>query len=183
VQVSRCGSDVSRFLRLLAVLAVIVIVLPVTAQDVSLEYRVKATYLFNFVKYVEWPAAARGSGPLTLCVAGRNPFGSALEDTIRHEVVDGRPLVVRVILEPEAGCHVLFVPEGAAVNAYLRAARGRPTLTIGESSDFLTRGGIINFVSDGRHVRFAISTAAADLAQLHISSRLLQLAVNTRGTR
>ena len=156
--------------------------LPATAQDVSLEYRVKATFLYNFVKYIEWPAAARG-GPLRLCVAGRNPFGTALEDTIRDEVVNGRPLVMRVILEPEPGCHVLFVPEGAASTAYLRAARGTPTLTVGESSDFLTRGGIINFVSDGRHVRFAISTPAAEQAQLHISSRLLQLAINTRGTR
>jgi hypothetical protein len=166
---------------MLAVLAVGV--LPATAQDVSLEYRVKATYLFNFVKYIDWPATARDGGPLILCVAGRNPFGTALEDTIRDEVVNGRSLVVRVILEPEPGCHVLFVPEGAAANAYLRAARGTPTLTVGESSDFLARGGIINFVSDGRHVRFAISTPAADLAQLHISSRLLQLAINTRGTR
>jgi hypothetical protein len=90
---------------------------------------------------------------------------------------------MRVILEPEPGCHVLFVPEGAASNAYLRAVRGTPTLTVGESSDFLTRGGIINFVSEGRHVRFAISTPAAEQAQLHISSRLLQLAVNTRGAR
>jgi hypothetical protein len=151
-------------------------------QEVSLEYRVKATYLYNFVKFVEWPATAR-SGPVTLCVAGRNPFGTVLDEIIQGEVINGRPLTARVILEPEPGCHVLFVPDGAASNAYLRAARGTPTLTVGETSDFLDRGGIINFVTEGRFVRFAISTTAAEQAQLHVSSRLLQLAINTRSAR
>jgi hypothetical protein len=152
------------------------------AQDVSLEYRVKATYLYNFVKFIEWPAGVR-NGPITVCVAGHNPFGTVLDDTIRGEVVRGRPITARVILEPEPGCQVLFVPEGAAVSAYLRAARGTPTLTVGETSDFLARGGIIAFVNEGRYVRFSISTDAAEQAQLQVSSRLLQLAINTRGSR
>jgi len=77
---------------------------------------------------------------------------------------------------------VLFVPEGAAA-AYLRTARGTPTLTVGETDDFLTEGGVIAFVKQGSNVRFAISTEAADQARLRVSSRLLQLAVNTRGKR
>lgn len=154
---------------------------PATAQDVSLEYRVKAAYLYNFVKFVQWPEDSR-SGPLNICVAGRNPFGTVLADTIANEVVNGRPLTSRVILEPEPDCHVLFVPEGAS-GAYLRAAHGVPTLTVGETEDFLQQGGIIGFVKDGRNVRFAISTEAADAAKLRVSSRLLQLAINTRNGR
>ena len=178
--VSPSGSDVRRF-RL--VIALLLATLPVVAQEVSLEYQVKATYLYNFAKYVQWPAAAR-TGPLNFCIAGRNPFGPVLEDTIRNEVVDGRSLTTRTILEPEPGCHVLFVPDGPAVGAYLNAARGTPTLTVGESSDFLARGGIISFVSDGgKYVRFAINTEAAEQAQLQVSARLLQLAVNMRGNR
>jgi len=146
-----------------------------SAQDVSLEYRVKATYIYHFVQFVEWPAGAV-SGPLTICVAGRNPFGPVLEQTLRGETVNGRPLATRVILEPEPGCHVVFVPQGAATTAYLRAARGTPTLTLGETANFIRLGGIANFYLDRSNVRIEISPAAADRAQLRVSSRLLQLA-------
>jgi hypothetical protein len=144
-----------------------------SAQDASLEYRVKAAYLFNFAKFVEWP---RASGPLTLCVAGRNVFGEALTDTVRGELIEGRPIVVRVLLEPEAGCHVLFVPRGAPAAAYLRAAGSPPSLTVGEQPDFIGMGGLVNFVLDGTNVRFEIDAEAAQRAGLRISSRLLRLA-------
>ena len=175
---SHSGSDV-RAAALILTLAIGV--RPAAAQDVSLEYHVKAAYLYNFVKFVQWPPEAR-EGPLNICIAGRNPFGTVLAETIHEENVDGRMLTSRVILEPEPDCHVLFVPEGAAA-AYLRAARGTPTLTVGETDDFLTEGGVIAFVKQGSNVRFAISTEAADQARLRVSSRLLQLAVNTRGKR
>src|SRR5262245_34871882 len=104
------------------------------AQTVPLEYRVKAAYLFNFAKFIEWPVEP---GPLTICVAGRNVFGDVLSDTVKGETINGRPLVVRVLLEPEPGCHITFVPRGAAAPAYLRAARSFPELTVGESADFI----------------------------------------------
>ena len=168
--------------RFVALVALLLTGLPVPAQEVSLENRVKASYLYNFVKYVEWPPSAR-TGPITLCIAGRNPFGTVLDEILRDETVDGRTLTSRIILEPEAGCHVLFIPDGSAAAVYLRAARGTPTLTVGETSDFLARGGIISLVTEGRYVRFAISAEAAEQAQLQVSSRLLQLAINTRGSR
>lgn len=145
------------------------------AQDVSLEYRVKAAYLLNFARFVEWPPAAR-SGPLTICVAGRDVFGPVLAETVRNETVEGRPLVARVILEPEPGCHVIFVPRGAAAQAYLRAMRETPVLTVGETPEFLAEGGVVNFLRDGDNVRFEINPAAADRAGLRVSSRLLRLA-------
>jgi hypothetical protein len=152
------------------------------AQDASLEYRVKAAYLFNFVKFVEWPPAA-ASGPLVICVAGRNPFGDALTTTVRGESVNGRAIAVRVIPEPDPGCHVVFVPDGSTASTYLRTARGTPTLTVGESADFLMQGGVIAFVLEGGKVRFDINTEAAARAELKISSRLLRVAraVETRG--
>src|ERR1700752_5138115 len=115
-------------------------------QDVPLEYRVKAAYLFNFAKFIEWPTEP---GPLTICVAGRNVFGDVLSDTVKGETINGRPIVVRVLLEPEPGCHITFVPRGAAAPAYLRAARSLPELTVGESPAFIARGGIVNFVVEG----------------------------------
>jgi hypothetical protein len=144
------------------------------AQDVSTEYRVKAAFLYNFVKFVEWPSRTE-PGPIVICVAGRNPFGSILDDTIRGETVRGRTLAARVILEPDPGCHVTFVPTGAST-AYLRAARGTPTLTVGESPDFIQQGGLIRFYLDGGTVRFEINRDGAERSGVRISSRLLQLA-------
>jgi hypothetical protein len=147
------------------------------AQEVSLEYQLKAAYLFNFVKFVEWPAGAP-SGPLVICVAGRNPFGNALAETLRGEDVNDRMLATRVISMPESGCHVVFLPQGISGTPYLRAARGSPTLTVGESPEFIAEGGIVNFVAEDGRIHFQISQGAAARADLRISSRLLRLARN-----
>ena len=147
-----------------------------SAQEATLEYRVKAAYLYNFAKYVEWPASALGTGPFTICVAGRNVFGAVLDEIVQDEEISERPIVVRVILEPEPGCHVVFVPQGAATTAYLRATRGAPVLTVGEGRNFVAQGGMVNFVIDGSSVRFEIDQATAERAGLRISSRLMRLA-------
>jgi YfiR/HmsC-like len=150
------------------------------AQEIPLEYRVKAAFLFNFAKFIEWPADS-DSGPLQICVAGRNVFGDALVDTVRGENINGRPLAVRVILEPEPGCHIIFVPRGATTAAYLRAARSSPSLTVGEMPDFIAQGGIVNFTLEGTSVRFEIDAEAAERVGLRISSRLLRLARSPGG--
>ena len=144
------------------------------AQDVSREYRVKAAYLYNFVKYVEWPDTSKGR--ILICIAGQNPFGTQLESLIRNERVHGVPLATEVILEPRADCDVVFTPRTAAIPAYLRAAAGLPTLTIGETPRFVEQGGMIGFYPDGVNVRFEINPDAAARVKLRISSRLLQLA-------
>jgi hypothetical protein len=145
-----------------------------SAQEVPLEYRVKAAFLYNFARFVDWPAAM-ASGPLTICLADRNPFGGALDATLRGERIGGREVVARVITAPSPGCHVLFVPEDASAAPYLRD-RQAPTLTVGESDDFIAMGGIVNFVREGGNVRFEIDAMAAERAGLRISSRLLRLA-------
>jgi hypothetical protein len=151
------------------------------AQDVSTEYRVKAGFLYHFVKYVEWPAGTQG--PLNICIAGRNPLGTVLEETLKGESVGGRPLAARVILEPEPGCDVVFVPAGAATSAYLRAMAGTPTLTVGETSAFAELGGMITFVVERGKVRFSINREAAERAQLRLSSRLLRLSIDAGDPR
>ena len=152
------------------------------AQEVSTEYRVKAAFLYNFVKFVEWPPQAP-PGPVVICVAARNTFGTVLTELLRGETITGRSLEARTILEPDPGCHVLFVPRGASASAYLRATRGTPELTVGEASDFIGDGGMIRFYLDGANVRFEINRDVAERAGLRISSRLLQLArlVTTAG--
>jgi len=145
------------------------------AQDVSREYRVKAAYLYNFVKYVEWPDTSKGR--ILICVAGQNPFGTVLESLIRNERVHGVPLATEVIIEARTDCDVLFTPRtSAGISAYLRGAAGLPTLTVGETPRFVEQGGMIGFYTDGVNVRFEINPDAATRAKLKISSRLLQLA-------
>ena len=162
--------------RLVAIaLAAVAAAGPLHAQVISEEYRVKAAYLYNFLKYVEWPPEA-GAGPLTICVAGRNPFGAVLRDLVRGEMINGRTVDARIVLEPETACHLLFVPEGAPLRAYLRGVSGRPVLTVGDANSFIEEGGIVRFYLDRGNVRFEINRAAAELAGIRISARLLQLA-------
>jgi hypothetical protein len=145
-----------------------------TAAEISLEYQVKATYLFNFVKFVEWPPGA-GTGPLTICVAERNPFGDSLREAIQGEKIGGRPLETRVVSQPQGSCDVVFVPRGTAAGRYLEAFRDSATLTVGEDAGFLTQGGIINFIVERGNVRFEIDPLAAKRVDLRISSHLLRL--------
>ena len=162
--------------RCLIVVSLVLAAAPLRAQaDRALEYQVKAAYLYNFVKYVEWPSGAN-SGPINICVAGRTPLAAALVETIRGESVEGRTLVERTIAEPEPGCNVLFVPDAVVAEPYLRAVRGTPTLTVGESSDFLRQGGMIAFTLDAGKVRFDVNIQAPERANLRISSRVLRLA-------
>jgi hypothetical protein len=145
------------------------------AQEVSLEYRLKAAYLLNFTKFVEWPPAA-SPHPFRMCLAGHDPFGEALAVALRGETVGGRSIDVRVIVTPEAGCDMLFVPHDVPATPFLRAARGSPTLTVGEMPRFTAQGGVINFVLQDGTVRFQINPEEAERAGLRISSHLLRLA-------
>ena len=144
------------------------------AQEVANEYRVKAAYLYNFVKYVEWPDTAKRR--ILICVAGQNPFGTLLESMVRNERVHGVPLVTEVILEARTDCDVLFTPRTANIPPYLKGVVGLPTLTVGETPGFVEQGGMIEFYPDGVNGRFEINPAAAHRVKLKISSRLLQLA-------
>lgn len=143
------------------------------AQDVSLEYRVKAAFLYNFVKFIEWPEYP--AGRLRICVAGQNPFGPVLDDLTRNERVRGVPLESTVILEARRECEVLFTPRTSSIPVYLRAVADAPTLTVGETPGFLEQGGMIRFFLDGINVRFEINRTAVERARLRISARLLQL--------
>ncbi len=145
------------------------------AQDVSLEYRVKAAYLYNFVKYVEWPA--RQGGTILICIAGQNPFGTVLEGLVRDERIHGLPLATKTILGFEPDCNVIFTPSTSNIPVYLRESAGMPILTVGETPRFIEQGGMVNFFVDkGGAVRFEINRTIADRAKLRISSRLLQFA-------
>jgi len=151
-------------------------------QDELSEYQLKAAFIYNFAKFVEWPADAfpEGGAPLRICVLGENPFGNELLQTVNGKKVNGHPLVVVPVLESHQarGCHVLFLSraERKRIPQTLEALRNSSTLTVGESDDFMRAGGVINFVLEGGKVRFEVSLRASEQARLKISSKLLSLA-------
>lgn len=144
------------------------------AQEVSQEYKIKAAYLYNFLKYVEWPEPINRT--FLICVAGQNPFGNVLSDLTSNERVRGNPVKTDIILGYEPGCDVIFAPRTSNIPAYLQPAAGMPILTVGETPRFIEQGGIVNFFLENGKVRFEINRNAAERAGLRFSSRLLQLA-------
>jgi len=148
----------------------------------SLEYAVKASYLYKFAPFVEWPqrAFAAPDSPLRICIAGADPFGTMLADAVKGQQVGGRPLTVEHPDAPAAmgECHILFVGHSPdhTPTEILRAVAGRPVLTVTDRSVGAS-GGMIQFVLLEGRVRFAIDPAAAATSGLQISSKLRELAV------
>jgi hypothetical protein len=144
------------------------------------EYAVKAAFLYNFAKFVDWPPASfPDPNSLKLCVLGDDPFGSSLQ-TVAGEQVAGHKLnVVRTDSTSKlAGCQILFISrsERDHIPQVLAAIKGAPVLTVGDTQKFADDGVIINFILEGSKVRFEINTDSADRAGIRISSKLLQLA-------
>lgn len=165
----------------------LVLLLPGMARAQAPEYDLKAAFLFNFVKFVEWPptAFAGDRTPLTICIYGDDPFGRTLDAVVQGERVGERGLLVQRpdSLDDVRGCHVLFVcrSEKGRLAEVLAQVREAPVLTVGDTDGFLRAGGVINFVLEGSKVRFLIDQAAAERSGLRISSKLMRLAVNTGG--
>lgn len=144
------------------------------------EYQVKAAYLFNFARFVQWPDGTfqQPDQGIAICVLGRDPFGHWLDDTVSSRTIDGRRLMIlRIVTSKQAvRCHVLFVSEFAEMSPVLREIRSGGILTIGDTDAFRANGVVINFKLEGGKVRFDIDLEAAEREQIRISSRLLSLA-------
>ena len=145
------------------------------------EYAVKAAYLYNFAKFVEWPAGAFAdpAAALTICIAGDNPFGDAL-GTLSGKMVESHPVTVRHI--PAATgldqCHIVFIgrAEQGRIKPLLAKLARLPVLTVSDSGDFAQGGGMIGLIEAEQRIRFNINLAAARQANLKLSSQLLKLA-------
>lgn len=149
------------------------------AADPPLEYRLKAVFLLDFGKFVDWPPGALGAldAPFNICILGSNPFGSELDKVISGEAVQGRKVAVQKISRvPAPGtCPIVFVGrlEDDSIDI---GALGRGVLTVGEGDDFVRHGGMIGFVVDNRRVTFNINWRVSEAAGLKLSSRLLGVA-------
>jgi hypothetical protein len=150
------------------------------AQAPPTEYEVKAVFLFNFSQFVDWPAAsfADPHSPLVIGVLGSDPFGKTLDEIVRGETVNGRPLAVRRYqsLEEIDTCHILFIArsQDPQLDAIVAGLKGRSILTVGDFEGFARRGGMIRFVTVGNKIRLRVNLLAAQEAKLTISSKLLR---------
>lgn len=146
------------------------------------EYQVKAAFLYNFLKFVEWPGDAAGTpGTISLGILGRDPFGDAL-DAVHGKVAKGRKVVVLHFrsLEEVKGCDLLFIcaSEKGRLSQTLKLANNSRMLTVADQDGFCEAGGMINLVFVKNRVGFEVNVAAASRSKLRISSQLLKLARN-----
>jgi len=146
------------------------------------EYQVKAAFLYNFAKFVEWPPGtfAGPSDPIGICITGANPFGSTLDTMVQGKKIGERVFAVRRIADTQQakGCQILFIGgvEWKRARSLLDALKGAAILTVGETDDFTAAGGMIAFQIAGPRVRIQIDLETAEHSRLKISSKLLSLA-------
>ena len=146
------------------------------------EYALKAVFLYNFCRFIEWPKSAFASPnePITIGVIGGDPFGSLLDEAVRGETSRGRAIRVEHYAKPEAigHCHLLFVSrsESGRLEKILSAVAGKSVVTVGETDAFLDRGGMIALTADKNRVRLHINPSLLRAASLDVSSKLLRVA-------
>jgi hypothetical protein len=171
--------------RLLAMLvaAGLTAVAPLRAQPRAAgEYEIKAAFLYNFARYVEWPPEtlpAAGEA-FVVTVLGEDPFGDALDAIIRDRTIRDRRLAVRRVarVEDVGDSQILFISrsESEDLPRILQRLEAAPILTVGETAQFAERGGMIRFRREGERIAFDINVASTERAGLRISSQLLKLA-------
>ncbi len=165
-----------------AVLAGASVTSALSAQAVG-EYDLKAAFVYNFARFIEWPARAfkEPGDPIKVCILGENPFGHALDNALHGKLAGSRTFVVEQISDVRRanGCHILFVSasESKRVRAILEAVTsGCGVLTVGDLDGFAEQGGVVNFTLERGKIRFEINVAAAGQQGLRVSSKLLGVA-------
>jgi hypothetical protein len=153
-------------------------------QSKPAEYEVKAVYLYNFSKFIEWPPASFREEAFTICVLGHDPFGPLLDATLAGETIGNKkPAARRVASAREAAnCQILFVAssEAGRVKQILASIDKPGVLTVSDLPDFMASGGMIQFVLQDNKIRFEVNLTAAGKSGLILSSQLLKVAVSVR---
>jgi YfiR/HmsC-like len=144
------------------------------------EYQVKAAYLSNFGKFVQWSGPAAGN-TFKVCVLGQDPFGSTLDAALAGEKINHLPLEAKRVVTPQqAGdCRILFISasEDDQLHSVITSLAKASVLTVSDIPEFTKHGGMIEFLLEGNRIRFEVNLAAAQRAGLNLSSELLKLAV------
>ena len=169
--------------RLAIILTLLFAPYPTNAQSsVRAEYRTKASFLAKFPSFIEWPESAFSSpeAPFVVCVLGEYRFGTALAETSRSALPHGRRIDVRWARKDQQlnSCHILFFSssERQRYAKILQFVKGVAVLTVGETADFMSAGGMLGFSFQNDSLQFEVNLVAANEAQLRVSSKLLALA-------
>jgi len=154
----------------------------------SSEYLIKAGFIYNFAKFVEWPstAFAEPDSPIVIGVLGTDPFGDIINHVVEGKKIGTRGFVIRRFKWSKElkdskdfkECRILFVSSSEKLHfeEIVDAVKGLPILTVGETPGFAERGGMIRLMLEDNRVRFEVNVDAAHDGNLNISSRLLTLA-------
>lgn len=167
---------------LAAIFLVMLAAQTVSAQNpANREYLIKAAYLYNLGRYVQWPKAslADANSPFVIGVLEPDPFGESLNVIARTKDLDGRRIEIRRFSRADEinGCHILYLPKAVAEQeAILQRLSGKHILSVGETAEFLPQGGVVHFALVENKVRLEVSLQAAKRESLQFSSKLLQLA-------
>jgi hypothetical protein len=150
------------------------------------EFQVKAAYLYNFGRFVEWPDASASDkgGSFEICVLGMDPFGQTLDATLSSATIGGKSVMAKRISKPQDAddCRIVFISssEENHLKDVLAALEKTNVLTVSDIPGFSERGGMIGFILDGSRVRFDVNLASAQGAGLTLSSELLKVATSVR---
>ncbi|MBI1824306.1 MAG: YfiR family protein [Nitrospirae bacterium] len=181
------GSSLRKILISILLIGVTVF-LPIQATPSSPnEYQVKAAFLYNFAKFVEWPQEAIAGGqPFVIGILGQDPFGNELDEAVAGKTVREKKITVKRFskIEEAIHCHLLFISNSEDQNLaqILRRLEGAPVLTVSDMGQFAEKGGVIQLVTDQNKIHFAINMAAAERVGLKPSSQLLKLSRIITGT-
>lgn len=173
---------------LLLAIASILAMASLAAQDesnseINREYRIKAAYLYQFGRYVEWPDKTFPSPetPFTIGILDQDPVAADLDHIAQIKKIQDRPIQIRRFSSANdiRACNILYLssmlePETQA--EAMRRVAGKGILLVGDADGFLARGGVIQFILEGNRIRVVISRKAAEREGLKISAKLLQVA-------
>jgi hypothetical protein len=162
---------------------------PVSAAPEATPSQVKAAFLLNFPRYVEWPAAvfATSNSPIVVTILGDATLEEEFSKMAAGKTINGRPVVVLTQTAPDqlkATNQIVFVSASVRQSADLLARlRAAPILTVGDGDDFLAQGGAIRFARRNQRIRLEVNLVATQQAQLKVSSKLLGVADVVKGSQ
>jgi hypothetical protein len=155
-------------------------------QSNPTENQVKSAYLYNFGKFVEWPAKGMTGEFFTFCVLGDDSFASTLETTIAGESISGKKVLVKRVPKSQdaESCRILFISSSqqSRLKEIIAGLDNISVLTVSDMPEFTRRGGMIQFVVEANRVRFEVNLACSERAGLTLSSQLLKVAIDVKGT-
>jgi len=169
-----------------AICALALFSIPFEAQDKPTEYDVKAAYLFNFARFLRFASGSEPHGTFDICILGQDPIGHTLDQITAGESINKVPVRVLRVPDPTDGrkCAVLYISasERDALREDMAIIATNDVLTVSDLPEFIERGGMIQFVLEGDHVRFAVNLQAINRTHLSLSSELLRVAASVKGS-